>query len=124
MGWGICTRFVRHFPTLVMNIELEQTNMSTTELNTDKLVSDLKRVVRDSEELLQATAGAVGEKAQEMRDRLSDGLATAKRSLHQLEDRAIEGVKATDKVIREHPYQSIGVAFGVGLLIGVLVTRK
>lgn len=98
--------------------------MSATELNTDKLVNDLKRVVRDSEELLQATAGAVGEKAQEVRDRLSDGLTAAKRSLHRLEDRAIEGAKATDKVIREHPYQSIGVAFGVGLLIGVLVTRK
>ena len=34
------------------------------------------------------------------------------------------GAKATDKVIREHPYQSIGVAFGIGVLIGVLVTRK
>jgi len=36
----------------------------------------------------------------------------------------VTGAKATDKVIREHPYESIGVAFGVGLLIGVLATRK
>jgi ElaB/YqjD/DUF883 family membrane-anchored ribosome-binding protein len=27
-------------------------------------------------------------------------------------------------VIRDHPYESIGVAFGLGLLIGVLVARK
>ena len=40
------------------------------------------------------------------------------------EEKAREGARATDKVIREHPYQSIGLAFGLGLLIGVLVTRK
>jgi len=33
-------------------------------------------------------------------------------------------MKATDRVVREHPYQSIGVAFGVGLLIGVLINRR
>jgi ElaB/YqjD/DUF883 family membrane-anchored ribosome-binding protein len=41
-----------------------------------------------------------------------------------VEERAMEGARATDRVIREHPYQSIGVAFGIGLLIGVLVTRR
>ena len=98
--------------------------MSANELNTDKLVTDLKRVVRDSEELLQASAGVVGDKAHEMRARLSAALESAKDSCRRLEERAIAGAKATDKVIREHPYQSIGVAFGVGLLIVVLVTRK
>ena len=98
--------------------------MSTTELNTDKLVTDLKRIVTDSEELLHATKDAVGDKAHAVRERLSDTLESAKRNCRRLEEKAIEGAKATDKVIREHPYQSIGVAFGVGLLIGVLVTRK
>ena len=32
--------------------------------------------------------------------------------------------KKADTIIRDHPYESIGVAFGVGLLLGVLVTRK
>ncbi|HEY2953401.1 MAG TPA: DUF883 family protein [Verrucomicrobiae bacterium] len=98
--------------------------MIANELNTDKLVTDLKRVVRDSEELLKASAGVVGDKAHEMRERLSAALESAKAACHRLEERAIAGAKATDRVIREHPYQSIGVAFGVGLLIGVLVTRK
>ena len=56
--------------------------------------------------------------------RLSQTLESAKVACRRLEEKAIEGAKATDKVIREHPYQSIGVAFGIGLLIGVLVTRK
>ena len=98
--------------------------MATNEVSTEKLVTDLKRVVRDSEELLQASAGAVGDKANELRERLSRTLESAREACRRLEDKAIEGAKATDKVIREHPYESIGVAFGIGLLVGVLVTRK
>jgi ElaB/YqjD/DUF883 family membrane-anchored ribosome-binding protein len=94
--------------------------MSTT----DRLVTDLKRIVRNSEELLHTTNDAVGDKAREVRGRLSDGLDTAKRTCRDLEDKTIEGAKAADKTIRDHPYQSIGIAFGVALLIGVLVTRK
>ena len=98
--------------------------MNATEVSTDKLVTDLKRMVRDSEELLHDSGAVVGEKAHAMRERLSDTVESAKAACRKLEEKAIEGAKATDKVIREHPYQSIGVAFGIGLLIGVLVTRK
>jgi ElaB/YqjD/DUF883 family membrane-anchored ribosome-binding protein len=97
--------------------------MSTTELNTDKLVTDLKRIVTDSEELLHATKDAVGGKANEVRQRLAGGLEAAKRTCRRLEEKTIEGAKAADRTIREHPYQSIGVAFGVGLLIGVLARK-
>lgn len=105
-------------------LELMENYMHTSDLNTDRLVSDLKRVVRDSEELLQATAGAVGDKAQEVRERLGEALESARRSCRGLEEKAIEGAQAADRTIREYPYQSMGIAFGVGLLLGVLVTRK
>jgi ElaB/YqjD/DUF883 family membrane-anchored ribosome-binding protein len=98
--------------------------MNANEVSTDRLVTDLKRVMRDSQELLRDSAGAVGEKAHEMRERLAQTLESAQAACRRLEEKAIEGAKVTDKVIREHPYQSIGVAFGIGLLIGVLVTRK
>ena len=91
---------------------------------TDRLVTDLKRIVQSSEELLHATRDSVGDKAEEIRERLTDALDEAKRSCRQLEEKAVASAKVADKTIREHPYQSIGVAFGVGLLIGVLVTRK
>jgi ElaB/YqjD/DUF883 family membrane-anchored ribosome-binding protein len=94
------------------------------ELNTDRLVTDLKRIVQDSEDLLHATKDAVGDKTHEVRQRLSDALDAAKRTCRRLEDKALDSAKAADRTIREHPYQSIGVAFGVGLLIGVLVTRR
>lgn len=98
--------------------------MKTTELNTDQLVTDLKRVVRDGEELLAATASVAGEKGQEMRERLSGALEAAKATYRRLQQKAVAGAKATDKMIRTHTYQAIGIAFGLGLLIAALARRK
>ena len=98
--------------------------MNAIELSTDKLLTDLKQVVRDSEELLQSTAGAVGDRAQEVRERLATALENAKRTCRKLENDALDAAKVTEELVREHPYQSMGVAFGIGLLAGVLVTRK
>ena len=94
------------------------------DISTDRLVSDLKTVARDTEELLKASAGEVGDKAREARARLTEALERAKESCERLQEKAVAGAQATDKVIRDHPYQSIGIALSVGLLIGVLVTRK
>ena len=90
----------------------------------ERLASDLKAVVRDAEELLKATAGQAGEKISEVRARLATALESAKATCHRVEEKTIAAAKATDQTIREHPYQSIGIAFGVGLLLGVLVARK
>jgi ElaB/YqjD/DUF883 family membrane-anchored ribosome-binding protein len=91
---------------------------------TDRLVTHLKRIAQDSEDLLHVTKDALGDKAQEVRERLTDALDTAKRSCRRLEEKTLDSAKAADKTIRNHPYQSIGVALGVGLLIGVFVSRK
>ena len=89
-----------------------------------RVKEDLHALMRDAEELLKATAGDMSEKAQQARTRLSEALDKARHTYRQLEERTVAAAKATDKVIREHPYESIGIAFGVGLLIGVLVARK
>jgi len=44
--------------------------------------------------------------------------------IQRAEEKALESAKAADKVVRDHPYQTIGIAFGLGLLIGVLARRK
>ena len=94
------------------------------EANMEKIMTDLRVLTRDAEALMHATAGHAGEKVSELRQRLTAALDSAKATCHRLEERAIAGAKAADKTIREHPYESIGVAFGVGLLIGVLVGRR
>lgn len=96
----------------------------TNEGNMEKIMTDLKVLTHDAEELMHATAGQAGEKVAELRRRLSTALDSAKATCHRLEERAIAGAKVADKTIREHPYESIGAAFGLGLLIGVLVGRR
>ncbi len=96
----------------------------TTEQANEKLVSDLKSVSTDAEELLKATAGQAGEKISEARKRLGAALQAAKATCQRLEEKTVAAAKATDQCIREHPYESIGVAFGVGVLIGFLLRRK
>ena len=98
--------------------------MNTSDINTDRLVSDLKTVTKDAEELLKTVSGEEGNGSHDIRMRLSSAIESAKATYHRLEEKAVAGAKATDKVIREHPYESLGVAFGLGLLVGVLVTRK
>jgi ElaB/YqjD/DUF883 family membrane-anchored ribosome-binding protein len=96
----------------------------TDEANMQKLVADLKVLSHDAEAVLHATAGQAGDKMADLRQKLSQALETAKATCHRVEEKAIAGAKVADQTIRAHPYESIGVAFGVGLLIGVLVGRR
>lgn len=96
----------------------------TNEANVQKLMKDLKVLSRDAEAILHATAGQAGDKLGDLRDRLSGALESAKDTCRRIEEKAVAGAKAADETIREHPYESIGIAFGVGLLIGVLVARR
>ncbi len=81
-------------------------------------------LAQDAEAFVNETSQGLGDRARDARTRLAASVAAAKATLGRLNEKAIEGAKATDRVIREHPYQSIGIAFGLGILIGVLVSRK
>lgn len=111
-----------------METHFENLEQAHSNVARERVLADLRALARDSEELLKATAGDVSDKAKEARSRLSEALGRTKATIAELQNQAIAGAKVAakkaDTVIREHPYESIGVAFGVGLLIGVLVTRK
>ena len=97
--------------------------MTSMEAN-QRLTGDLKAAVTDAEELMKATGGEAGSKAHEIRARLAAAVESAKAACQRLEEKTVAAAKATDRVIRDHPYESLGVAFGLGLLIGVLVSRN
>ena len=97
--------------------------MTTGEANA-QLVKDLKAVVRDAEELMKATAGQAGDKLTELRSRLSTALESAKGTYGKMEEKTVAAAKATDRCIRDHPYETIGVAFGVGVVVGILAARR
>ena len=64
------------------------------------------------------------EKGSALRAKLEAATEKAKEAYDRLHDKTVAAAKAADKTVRDHPYQAIGVAFGVGLLIGVLAMRK
>ena len=94
----------------------------------ERIMTDLKTLARDAEDLLKATVEDASERTKEARARLGTALERAKSTYEGAEEQTIATMKAAakkaDTVIRDHPYESIGVAFGVGLLIGVLFRRK
>jgi ElaB/YqjD/DUF883 family membrane-anchored ribosome-binding protein len=104
------------------------TNATTPEVTTDQLLADLKTVMTDAEALLRATSAQTGEKIQEVRARAEESLRQAKARLSSIEDEALrrarEVADATDEYVRENPWQSVGIAAGVGLLLGLLLARR
>ena len=60
----------------------------------------------------------------ELRAKLEAATEKAKEVCKRLQEETVAAAKATDEAIREHPYQALGIAFGVGLLIGVLAARS
>ena len=99
-----------------------------TEVTTDKLMEDLRLVVSDAEELVKATAGQAGEKVGNARARAEDSIRAAKARIadagHLAVEQTREAVKAADDYVRENPWTAVGIAAGVGILIGVLINRK
>jgi ElaB/YqjD/DUF883 family membrane-anchored ribosome-binding protein len=81
-------------------------------------------LAEDAQELLAATAHVAEAKVVEARKRLSAALERGKQAWGQAQDYAVEKAKAADEVIREHPYQAIGVAFGIGALLGLLLRKR
>ena len=98
--------------------------MEDIQQSTEKLLRDLKAVVHDGDELLKAGVHDLTERGVAARERLAAALEVARETRLKLEERVKTGAQATDRMVREHPYQSVGAAFGVGLLIGILLNRR
>jgi ElaB/YqjD/DUF883 family membrane-anchored ribosome-binding protein len=94
----------------------------------EKLIADLRVVVSDAEELLKLTAGEVGETAVGLRERLEDRLNQARHRLLTLQstvtDNARAAGRAADDYVHDHPWQSVAVGAGIGLLVGLLIARR
>jgi len=94
----------------------------------EKLMDELRLMVADAEELLQATANQTGETAATARTRIEKSLRAVKGSLHEAETAVVErtrqATKVTDQFVHENPWQSIGVCACAGVVIGMLIARR
>ena len=94
----------------------------------EKLVSDMKVVVSDAEEILRATSGVAGDKIGELRERIADRLRDAKIRIADAEemlvDRTKAAARATDDYVNDNLWRAVGIAAGVGLLLGIIIGRR
>lgn len=101
---------------------------ASAEPSVEKLMEDLRRVVVDVEGLVKATAGQAGEKLGEARAKAEDTLRAARERLADLEeqarDKAVEAAGEADRLVRDNPWQAVGIAAGVAFLLGILVSRR
>lgn len=96
--------------------------------NRDRLVADAKVVLDDVESLLKQAAATSGQQAHDLRERAAEALHRAKLRLQEAQVAVAENTKAaaraTDEWVHAHPWCAIGIAGGVGFLIGLLVSRR
>ncbi len=91
---------------------------------TQAISDDMSQLADDARALMAATADVAGEKVGEARKRLAAALESGKAIYGRVHDKAVEGAKVADQTVRENPYQAIGIALGVGAILGYLVARR
>jgi ElaB/YqjD/DUF883 family membrane-anchored ribosome-binding protein len=93
----------------------------------DKTRSELDTFLKETDALLKA-GDAVGEdRANLARDRFSAFLDSAAESLTVHDgplDRSSEALSKAKAYVKSNPWQAVGVAAGVGLLVSILLKRR
>jgi ElaB/YqjD/DUF883 family membrane-anchored ribosome-binding protein len=91
-------------------------------------MADFQTLVADTEKLLAHTASLAGDHADELRDQINDSLLRARETLalaeQTLRERGKDALAATEDYVQTNPWQSVGIAAGVGFLLGLLATRR
>jgi ElaB/YqjD/DUF883 family membrane-anchored ribosome-binding protein len=103
-----------------INMETYFKNMRAEEGTKEKLIQDLIILVHDAEDLIRATGENLSEKA---KVDLIAALERVKASCHRIEKEAVAVAKTTDRIVRDHPYGSMGIGFAGGLVVGMLLRR-
>lgn len=94
----------------------------------EKLVADVKQVMGELEAILRDSASEAGDEVSKLQDKMRDRLRAARSSLTELEyevvDKAKAAANATDEYVHTRPWTAIGVAAGIGAVIGLLLNRR
>ena len=101
---------------------MKTTNSMNKEMQA--ISNDVGTLAEDARALMAATADVAGEKVAEARKRLGAALESGKELYGRAREKALKGAKAADEAVHEHPYQAIGIALGLGTLLGYLLARR
>jgi ElaB/YqjD/DUF883 family membrane-anchored ribosome-binding protein len=92
--------------------------------HTQAVSNDMSALAEDARALITATADVAEEKVGAARKRLAAALENGKEIYGRVRDKAVGGAKAADQTVHDYPYQAIGIALGVGTVIGFLLARR
>jgi ElaB/YqjD/DUF883 family membrane-anchored ribosome-binding protein len=101
----------------------------------ETLIQDLNKIIADAEQFLKEAGAEGSEQAQALRAKVQDSLGLAKQRVLDLEEslaetgraakeRTREAVHAADNYVHQHPWQTLGLVAGVGVLLGLLLNRQ
>ena len=100
-------------------------NRRANEVTKDQLIEEFNVVVAETAQLLKSVANAGGEKAGAVRASVEESLAIATDRLRNLQqaltERTRAAAQATDEYVHVHPWQAIGIAAGLNVVIGVVI---
>ena len=93
-----------------------------------QLIEEFKALVADAEALIKATAKDGSATVSKVRSKAEASLSAAKDKLEDLQDDLLEkgqaATKAADEYVHENPWKAVGIAAGLGLIIGLLISRR
>jgi ElaB/YqjD/DUF883 family membrane-anchored ribosome-binding protein len=95
------------------------------EVTTQKLVSDIKVLMGDSQELLKASVGLTNERIAALRPRIEESMRQLSTRLneYQVVQRARETAQTTQQYVYDNPWKAVGISVLVGAVIGMLISR-
>ncbi len=96
----------------------------TTTESPEEIVEHIGRLMAEAEAMMVGpVAERAGEKLNNLRARFEDLQSKASAVYGDARQKVVAGAKVTDETIRSHPYESLAVALGVGVLLGALIRR-
>lgn len=121
------TTHIEKDPKLALNKGLRSTER-TIDNTVESLAAGFKDVVADAEELLMATANYSGEGLIAAREKFREKLNAAKGRLGDAQSiinhKAEDAAAATEQYVVDHPWKAIAIVGSVGVIIGMLVSRR
>jgi ElaB/YqjD/DUF883 family membrane-anchored ribosome-binding protein len=108
-------------------IESQFENAGATE-SSAKLKGGISSAIGVMEEYLRATASQTGETIGALRERLEEQIRIYKNRVGETAEVVLDKSKAaarcTDDYVHDNPWRAMGIAAGVGLIVGILISRR
>jgi ElaB/YqjD/DUF883 family membrane-anchored ribosome-binding protein len=95
-------------------------NLSAEETPTERLVEDVMALVNEAEDFVKLSSANLGDGDKQ---ELKTALERIKTQCEKVKQHALAGAREADRLIRRHPYSSLGIAFGAGILLGLFLKR-